>query len=278
MIIHHEINTAQELWDRVTGPVQCEGERRSRGGGCRDWYETDSFEHAMQLASEGWAEGAKQCEHATARLSLLAGSQLFLPETSYDVVGDMLDMGAVMEGQPEHWLSETDSEVVDRSSRGRLIQIVVNIGAQGSVERADMIRRAAAIAAVCNAIESTGRCAEIIGHRRCRANSSSYWSVTFPIKRSEEPLHTGRLAFMCGHPSMHRRCMFSLKETEPKKIRDEFNYYSGYGSSQKIANNSPLRETADLIFDYDWTEFYTDQSAAAKVQQVLKDLGLVETD
>lgn len=270
---------AESFWTAVKGDTDCRSRTSRETGG--NWHGTKSFEEAMELAEHGWAEGATKCKALTEQVTTVLGSMVRVPEVVFDVTGDCMDMGAVMEGCPEHWMSDQESEEEARDqSNGRMIRLTVNVCASSGIPKTWMENRAAAIAAFVELAERSGRVAEIIC---CEALDKGKHIWSFPAKRMDEPMQMDRLAFACGHPSMLRRVAFSLQETEPPSIRARHGFNGGsYGMPADLPKKHPLRGDVyfgRLQFGEPESEcFSTLEGAEKRIKQLLKEQGIIEAD
>lgn len=275
---------ADSFWRQVAAEPAYQGHRSSRTTDNNTWSGTPSFEAAMELATQGWPEGTEQCKKLAQSLTATVGSMTRVPEVVFDVTGDCLDMGAVMEGSPEHWMSDQESEEEVRDqSHGRLIRISINLFASCGVSSENMQRRAAAITACVNLIEQSNRCAEVIGILAVQPSGggSKHWALSFPIKRADEPMQIDRLAFANGHTSMFRRILFSLGETLPEGKDFGYCAHGGYGYPDTLSSDHHLR--GDLHFDRmssrdDQRPFSSDELALESVTKHMRDLGVIEAD
>ena len=274
---------AESFWTAVKGDTDCKHRvsRKDESKERKPWSGTKSFEEAMKLAELGWAEGATKCKAMTDQLTVVLGSMVRVPEVVFDVTGDCMDMGAVMEGCPEHWMSDQESEEEVRDqSHGRMVRISVNVSAASNVPAEWMVNRAAAIAAFVEIAERSGRVAEIIC---CEGVDKGKHIWSYPAKRVDEPLQMDRLAFSCGHPSMLRRIAFSLQETEPRSIRSRHGFEGGcYGSPADLPKDHSLR--GDIHFgelrrnDPNSECFSTLEGAEKRIKQLLKEQGIIAAD
>jgi hypothetical protein len=195
-----------------------------------DWARGADFAQAMSLARAGWAEGREIMNRFRARFDdRLKQSVTERQTTRRDVTGAYVDIGAFLSGEPECMLDFDTEEV--QGHDGKILRVSVDYGANYRVTAEQYLTRGAAMLAVVDALENYGYRCEIVALKATETNGSTYL-VEFPIKASGEHIEIDRLAFIVGHPAMHRRLGFSTMENEPKDVRSRFRFYfGGYGSS-----------------------------------------------
>lgn len=115
---------------------------------------TRSLEEALALAKNGWPEGIRRIEEMSARLSEEIIKTLHVPEVTYDVTGDMLDVGRFVRGEPEDFMSLTPAEI---EQEPRILHLVANICTSSSVSPETLTRKGAAVVALVDALERHGK-------------------------------------------------------------------------------------------------------------------------
>ena len=161
---------------------------------------------AISLARHGWLEGAEQA------VALHAGVQATIPTrrklARYDVAGAVPSIPRALAGNPMGMRRMTARETAQRP----IISLVCDICVSSSFPAEDMLRHAAAVAAVVDLLEESGfRCAVLVVARvTSRVNSE----IVVCLKQPEQPLNLSVLAYGLGHPSMFRRLMFSVWQSE----------------------------------------------------------------
>jgi hypothetical protein len=110
----------------------------------------------------------------------------------------------------------------------RTCRTIANIVASAGVSPQVIMIRGAAICALVEALEMSGRRAEVIMACGVRNGANTY-SITVPVKEPDQPLDMDRLAFMLCHPAVLRRFVFSLMETESATVRRELSVPGCYG-------------------------------------------------
>jgi len=200
---------------------------------------------ALKLAREGWTDGLKQIKQAL--LEIDAPPQV-LPEPWQDVSGEIFNLDAVLQGQPEDMICYLPQE----STKPRVIRIAFDFGHSANVDTQDIIDRGAAIASAVNDIEAANIRVELVAYAVMAPGSGSsggrsstpktFTSIT--IKEPDAHLDMERLVFVCAHPSFLRRLYFRYCEGMPDFWA---RCGSGYGTPQtatekdfeKLVGNGP---------------------------------------
>jgi hypothetical protein len=184
-------------------------ESRSRDA----WFGSRTFDEAVEMARDGWPKGAaaalkarKTVDQRVAQLVSAKASQW-----GFDVVGDVVDIGRYLTGEPECWLTEQDGE----NGRARVVKFLFNVCCSAAVQPEAMISRGAAILAAIDAIEASGtRCEVWFGYSAKKHCEEEQLDIVVPVKYAGQPLDQDRLAFALASPSCSRRLCFSVAEQE----------------------------------------------------------------
>jgi len=185
-------------------------DRGSREEARSKWFGSRTFDDAVQMAHNGWPEGTAKALKARAtvdrRVSQLVSAKA--SRWSFDITGDVVDIGRYLTGEPECWLTEQDGE----NGRARVVKFLANVCCSAAVTPESMITRGAAILAAIDAIESSGtRCEVWIGYSANNYDDRKL-DIVAPIKFAGQPLDQDRLAFALVSPACSRRLCFSIAE------------------------------------------------------------------
>lgn len=187
-----------------------------RESGGRSWDLGAGWEGALKLARNGWLEGVKDISD---KLALKPPQLSDEPRWRYDVAGELPDIGRFLAGDPAHMKRHGHPK-----GHRPVISLAIGANAVAMVSAEQMANYGAAMVAVIDQLESTGRRVEAYatfvsvsgGSRIC-----PYWLV----KRAEDALDLSALAFSLSHPAAFRRLGFAIYE------RSAFETWWGYGSS-----------------------------------------------
>jgi hypothetical protein len=274
-VILRQFHTTDEFWDQAEKP-----EIKKLGRASRDTISGDSsfygdcrtFDKAMELARYGWKQGLEQISPIYDRITARIGSYMPVEVMRHDVSGEFVDVGAMLQGNPEHMIA-FDEELSQRKKQ-RIIKVVYNVSASGNIHSEIMMRRGSVACALIDALSRCGCIAELVVSDWAGSGGKLY-GLEVPVKKAGEPLCIERVAFACGHPAMLRRVAFAVEETEPTDIREHFSFYSGYGR----AVDAPKDRQGDLYFgamvggDPRWK---SDNAAVQATLKMIADLGVID--
>lgn len=169
----------------------------------------------------------------------------------HDVVGDTVDMGRYITGEPECMMSLTDG-----TPRGRRVRILFNLAAPSFVEADDMASAQKRITRLVDALEAKNVRVAMVG-----VASSTPDHTEIVTKQYHEPLDLNAIA-VATHPSFFRRLVFRVIEYSPT-------FDSGYGRAKDfggaITMNPEIIKSDDLAeltlyigYDYSNTDHQFD--------------------
>ena len=218
-----------------------EGQRhsRSKGNFSSKFTGADSFEATIELARNGWPEGREYCATFSQVLFDKIASKIFVPQIVFREMGEEVDVATLMTGEPECFLEFEDSDIVvdSKSARSKIVKIVSSVDACGFVSKDQMLRRGAAVCALVDAFEKSGRRCEVVATVASLgygSGKSKRLQNAVTLKYADQPLQFDILAFMLCHASVLRRLFFGLWETVPAHIRALYGMgnaeYMGYGA------------------------------------------------
>lgn len=246
----------------------------THAGGSRrapdSWNGAVTWDGAVALARTGWAEGREHVARYTLAVEDVLGAAV---RTDFEsaVVGPIFDIGAFLADDPFCFLRPVETEERERS-RGPIVRIVLNGTVNASASAQTIMRRGAAVVAVVNALEASGRrCEVIVTLASTRGGASCHVSV--PVKRPDQNVSMDTLAFALAHPSMLRRFYFAVVEAAPADIARTLT--SSYGG----AAAHPLDKTGDItLSDAGSADWYNERTAAAAVRRILTAQGITMRD
>lgn len=185
----------------------------SHGEGEKKFHGTNTFQEAVDLATKGWPSGRRRLESLRAELdeAVRRAVEAKAATQHYDVVGDYIDVGRVLEGEPECCGSYLDAE--GGHARSKVVKIVANVSALGHVKEQQIFSLGAAIYAAIDLVESLGSRVELwLGSGSgSKQHSGRRLNVLVKIKDAAQPFEADRLAFyLCSAASL-RRLFFSVE-------------------------------------------------------------------
>lgn len=186
----------------------------------REWTFNLGYEEALQLALKGWPDGTDRLING---VKALPPPQAAHHKRMHDVGGDFPDVGRFLSGMPDCMVR-----------RGRqigvkpVIHMVIHPMTYSSVTAYEFLTMGTAMALVIDQLEASGRRVELdVAFLRLLPHK---WSLEgWKLKRADDHLDFGALAFSLAHPASSRRIAFGLRERTTLSQQDD-----GYGSAQEI--------------------------------------------
>ena len=137
-----------DLWDDLVDrsllvdPVKFpdRGCSRREGNKREDWSGTPNFESAVKLLKEGWPEGRKKILNIKDQIEDDLVNQVKTININYDVVGEQVDVGLFLAGEPECMAVFDNKEGMGKG----VVKIMVNITASANINKQLIINRGAA--------------------------------------------------------------------------------------------------------------------------------------
>ena len=241
--------------------------------GDMEWTGSGSFPEAINLARKGWPEGLAEIVRFVIKVEKLVMSYIPEPTTKFDVVGDVIDMGRFIEGDPECMVSLVDGQNTKKIAQGKIVHVVLNIDAAGSSDIYTFFRRGAAGVALIDALERTGRrvIADAIANTVSR---SRLLETRIRVKNADEHIQLDKLAFLFAHPSILRRILFAAWERLPNDVRKLYGFHGSWGYG--CVGHVPKEDQGDLYVDRLVGSYHkTEEEVTQYVLEQLKSQGVV---
>lgn len=222
----------------------------SKGG---DWFATENYEQAVNLALYGWPEGRDLMTTVADELRGVEINVESVRKELRDVCGMVPIVPVALAGDPANMLNIEDVEVPSK-----ILRVVVAVGDTASTSAETIMRRGGAILSYIDALENAGWRCELVGRwRSISMNGKKLFQADVTMKAAHEPLDIDRAAFAFAHPSMLRRLMFRMMESFPE-LESDFNigYGAGYDAEvtdadiwvgRKVGQKSTPQASVDAI-------------------------------
>lgn len=181
-----------------------------------DWDLGAGYARAVDMARNGWIEGAQRVQDALATFPAMSPQ----PDTRTDVYGYRPHVPRFCAGAPDSMIRHADKA---ETGAGRVLTLVVGLDANG-VTRADhMANFGVAVAQYVNQLETDGTRVELIGV--LVGEFDAHWRAVqaVTIKNADQPLDLAVVAFAIGHPAMLRRIGFAAIERMPH-VKPSYGY------------------------------------------------------
>jgi hypothetical protein len=229
------------------------------------------YDGAYDVARNGWPEGRTKIEDLSYKFRSAVKAahrdSFEQPVFTRSLAGSGVNVGRFNAGLPDAMVIrkriEMDSPVID---------IVCNVSMSAAIGAEVYMIRGAAIAALADLLELSGRRVRITAVNCTKTGDSSFECHT-TIKKPGDPLQMDAIAFALAHPAYMRRLGFSIMEQAPLKVRKAIGIGDGghgYGAP------SDIESTADLYMPKiyggsDWSE----DRANKWVEQQLVNMGVL---
>lgn len=197
------------------------------------WAGGGTYESTMNLARFGWHEGERDILAIARTLESAVLPGIVREDWNYEVEGVTFDVARYLEGEPEHWVKIEESE---QDNPQKHVKIVYNTAASCGVSAETITARGAAVAALVECLEFSGKRVELWSAQGIDENyrqpDRGGFEVLVKVKAYDQPLDLARVAFALSHPGMLRRLGFRMIEQE----RPDLTHMS-YGYPGEVATS-----------------------------------------
>jgi hypothetical protein len=183
---------------------------RSTGSGAKWAANVDTVGAALRIADAGWAEGMDRVrEISLPVVNSIAATIAPDGGWGWDVTGAAYDVGELLSGAPECWL--TPSAIASRPC----ITISANIVSSGGIPARMLELRGAAVVALTLALQTAGYAVRVYAVEGMSASTTSgedvnMWHRVTLTDDNGGPLDTDRLLFALAHPASPRQLGYAL--------------------------------------------------------------------
>jgi hypothetical protein len=243
--MNHIVHTFDSVYDAIDEILNHEydqgtNERSSCSRDHRGFYQSTGLRDALRIAREGWSEHAADVERL--RNEILQSSDIVrlvdeqVRVRRHVVGGGRVDMGRFIGGDPRCMVRRQRRTA---ETNKRVIRLLVNRGVSGATSGHAIVQQGAYIATLVEVLTVIGFAVEVAVE--CTSSWGEY-TLTHVIgaKAASEALDLHSLLFMVAHPSLQRRLVWALRETESPVIRGAMQLYKGggYGIPAKVATQA----------------------------------------
>ena len=182
----------------------------SHDKGNKPFFWTSTYEEAEALYAKGWPEGVERVAKRREGLSafLDAAKAAKASEFAWEVVGDFVDTGRYLSGEPECFGSTWDA---GEQQSARVASIRLNTCVSASVDAKVIAARGVAVLVAVDLLESCGIRCEVIVSQGTKTHDLLLDS-NIVVKRPNEVVDPDRFAFVVAHPAFFRRFGFRFME------------------------------------------------------------------
>jgi hypothetical protein len=255
----------------------------SRSEGRREWYGTNSFIQANELADTGWSEARRQAlpvaEAATARFGRTVGVRWSLDWRraggAYDPVRDLVG---------SHDIYRVPAEIESPTVVSKVHRIHVNISAHSGITAEDLLKAGGLVVALIESLRMLGHTADVIvGESVDGRGRTTFWQG-FQLHKATEILDADRLCYWLAHPSALRRHFFATQESlnpnaeAPERTNFGTGLAGGYGSPSRTQQDvlDRLGITIDLGTAQARVKHVDDEDSQYQwLESTLKEMGVI---
>lgn len=252
--LHEKNEEGYSIWDAF-------GHDRDMFYGCHN------REHAERLARFGWPLGRQIVERMRTRIERSIGRVAPTHEVVWDVVGGSVDIGAYVSGVPECMMEFVEAP----STEEKFVDIHFSSGVNAGVTDEEMAQSGAAVAALVDALEASGKRCRVVWERSSENRRDETCSVTVVLKDYQHQVDLDRLAFFMTSPCARRALAWAIYAMSPD--RHSFGLSKGCRSPYSSPWDNPKYiDKSDI-----WTGAMiagTEQASAKWVQKKLATLGI----
>lgn len=193
-----------------------------------NFYGTKNMDDALDLAQNGWKEGADQVE--ALRRRTLAANPLRVQPVRYDIAGSFPNVPRAVSGN----IMNMRTIDLTKSRKRPILTLVSDMSCHCGISKDAISNRAAVVAAIIDQVEAVGYTCEVLS---IAPTKGGYGGDGFKaqtsvlVKDAGQPADTKRLAFGLGHSSMFRRMIFADWGTEPS-CKEGLGYSLGHGGNE----------------------------------------------
>jgi len=248
----------------------------TRGIHTRSWAGTDSFGEAMELAVQGWDDGALLAEPYTSALFAQIHGLIERPEIVLDYTGEGFDIARLTSGEPEHWLRWEN--VLTPGLNPRVLRVLVDSFVSAGIEQETIRARGSVLLALVELAEFAGYRVELslVLSSSSHSHTGDRLQLYAPIKQADQPAHPPRLAFALAHPAMFRRIWFGVVESLEPELGSRFgagDYYCTPGTADSEGYDLSIPRMG--LYDSHWQNAET---ARRWILDRLQEFGITLTE
>lgn len=231
------------------------------------------FKESRDMLQNGWPEGADKVKKVSDAFFESMSSVVEQQFLNYDVEGAILDVARFVEGEPECW-QVWNTRLVEGEST-KYVTILFNCSVSWQLNRSVIEARGAAVAALIELLEYSGRRVELwiseAGYGSCKLQ------IFANVKRFDQHLDFGRIAYTLTHPGFFRRSVFAVMETAPEDICRKVGIFPGgnYGIPAQAEVPEDIKPNIYIGHAlYGEPEWMDEEFTAAWIRKTLKEQGV----
>lgn len=182
------------------------------------WYQTETFDEAVDLCLSGWSEGFEKLIKIKRRIDERLLTSIVKPTQVRDIIGYTPSVPDYIMGNPFNMWNKQKRELPT------FVTIYFNIAYSSMTIRNQIFNRGAITLSLIDALEERGYSVRFKTFE-CSTEGNEMIIGFFNLKSDGEKLNVKKTYFPICHPSFLRRLNFALKERTPVAK----NWYYSYG-------------------------------------------------
>ena len=180
------------------------------------WLGVESWDDAMTLARDGWADGVPAAE--TVARDAIQTVERELDALSFhpvwDVTGSEVDVGRFLAGTPENMIDYIPTPV---PGQGRVVSLCFATAISVGISASTITRRGQGIAALAIALNALGFGFELWADSSVdfyRYGGDAEVRTRTLVKGTNDELDPAKIMFAVAHPAMHRALSMGIPERQ----------------------------------------------------------------
>lgn len=215
----YHFNSLSEMGEYIARERKVWRQSSSRSNrASRSWDLNTDYDGAVELARNGWIEGAQRAQDALK----VFPNKTPEPDTRTDFYGFRPHVPRFCAGALDSMIRHVPHA---ETGAGRVLTLIVPVVANASARAECMANFGVAIAQYINQLETDGTRVEVIAAITVNGMGCRF-TTSWHVKYADQPLDLAALTFTIGHPAMLRRVWFAFAERQTGA--PEMN---GYGSA-----------------------------------------------
>lgn len=240
-----------------------------------DFTKTKDFQECLDLAHNGWLEGADKVKAISEPMFMHVSSLVERHDIVHDVEGIQVDIARYLDGEPECWI-QWEPKILQGPGT-RILRLVLNGTFSGGVSTDTIEKVGALVTSLVELLEYSGIRVEVFLSQNFKDTlgagvvtpGETYVRAHTKIKSADQPLDIPRLSYVFGHPSCLRRLGFSFLEQQPMEYRKQMGSSYGWCGMNSLKGDIIIPE---MHLMNDWTR--TPETAEAWIIKQLEAQGV----
>lgn len=202
--------------------------RSSQDSGKPDWYGTQTYQEAYDLAINGWKEGISKIKldyKNNFLLEKIKTDNIYKP--TYEVSGNYVDIGRYISGLPDNMV------YIKNKPSNKRVKIICKAGFNSGADKESYFKYGLRILSIIDYCEKQNIRVELLC-RFCTEYGNCKSIIEVILKKYGDFVDINKLAFSLCNPAFQRRIEFSFCESLSKEICKAFDIGGCYGRTTDL--------------------------------------------